>query len=114
LCEGKSGLLSAPVSELFIQPDFRPQPVRHPSSDALTVHPERGQYAIGFFLDDLYPADTREIDPFAAGDVLRQRLEVTLHGFANERFGEITSLSRDVGNTLGVIHSTSPDLSVSN
>jgi hypothetical protein len=88
--------------------------VRHPPLDALTILTERSQHAVRRLLDDLYLTDAGQIDPFAIDDVIRQCLEVTLNGFAHKYFGEIASLSGDVSNTLCVIHSASPDLSVSN
>lgn len=49
---------------------------------ALAVLAEGGQHTIGFMLDNLYLADARQINPFTAGDVLCQRLEVALNRFA--------------------------------
>jgi hypothetical protein len=104
----KSGLLSAPLSEFLIQAHFRPQAMRHSPPDALTIFAERGQYPVGFFLDDLYPANTGDVYPLAAGDVIRQRLQVTFDGLPNEGFCESTPLASDMGNSLGVVHSDSP------
>jgi hypothetical protein len=102
------------IFELLVQPNLRPQAMRHTPLNALAVLAERGQYAVGFLLDNLYLANAGQINPVTVGDLIRQRLEVTFDGFPDERFGEITSLSSDICNTLSVVHNDSPDLSVSN
>lgn len=109
LCQGKclqghQGLSPAHPPETFIQTYLRPQAMRYSPLDPLTVLPERSQYTVGFFLDDLYLANARQINPFTGGDVIRQCLEVAFDGFADECFGECPPLPGDVGNTLCVVH----------
>ena len=42
---------------------YSPQPMRHPSSDALAILTERSQYAVCLLLDNLYLANAGQIDP---------------------------------------------------
>jgi hypothetical protein len=58
--------------------------------------------------DNLNLADVGNINPFSAGDLLHQRLQIPLHRLADNRFSETASLPGDVSYSLGVVHFSIP------
>lgn len=93
-----------PLLELLIQPDPCSKPASHPPLHPLTVRAERSQDAVRFLLNHLNFANTGDVYPFPAGDVIRERLKVALDHFPNQRLSQRPPLTRHMCNTLCMIH----------
>jgi len=96
--------IPAPLPEPLVQANLCPQTLGHTPPDALAVFSEGCQHGVSFLLNNLNLANSGQIDPFTASNVVSKHLEIAFNGFPDKRFGEITPLAGNMGNALGVVH----------
>lgn len=58
-------------SEAFVQANFRSQSLFHLSFDTFALFSKGYQCSIGFFLDDLYFANTSDINPLSLSNLIK-------------------------------------------
>jgi hypothetical protein len=59
-------------------------------------------------VDNLNLANTGNIDPFPAGDLLCQRLQIPFNRLADNRFGQTAPLPGDICNSLCMVDFSMP------